>query len=235
MSQTISATGFHGESASAVIDKIIDNCPICHKNVTPTLLGSYLNGEGSESVGLQMVYKCPNSKCGSIFFAFYEGRLQSGSRSTWYFLQGGLPSTPKIPNLADTIREISPTFCEIYKQACRTEELGLNEICGMGYRKALEFLVKDFIIKHKKIKKEKIIKTSLGNCIEKYIEDPTTQSVAKRAAWLGNDETHYYRRWEDRNLTDLKNLLHLTINAIDNQILAAQYIQDMSDKSGKEI
>jgi len=41
--------------------------------------------------------------------------------------------------------------------------------------------------------KEKIEKTQLGNVIENFVNDTRIQSVAKRAAWLGNDETHYIR------------------------------------------
>ena len=56
-----------------------------------------------------------------------------------------------------------------------------------------------------------------------------TKSVAKRATWLGNDETHYYRKWEDKDLRDLTNLLRLTINAIENQLLAESYEEDMKE------
>jgi len=56
-----------------------------------------------------------------------------------------------------------------------------------------------------------------------------TQSVAKRATWLGNDETHYLRKWESKDINDLKTLLQLTINSIENQLLAKAYESDMGD------
>lgn len=40
------------------------------------------------------------------------------------------------------IEKVSPKFREIYSQASRAENLGLNEITGLGYRKALEFFNK---------------------------------------------------------------------------------------------
>lgn len=44
------------------------------------------------------------------------------------------------------IDEISPKFNEIYKQALAAEVSNLNEIAGLGYRKSLEFLIKDIAI-----------------------------------------------------------------------------------------
>jgi len=38
----------------------------------------------------------------------------------------------------------------------------LKEICGVGYRKALEFLIKDYVILNHDDEKEKIEKNSLG-------------------------------------------------------------------------
>jgi hypothetical protein len=38
----------------------------------------------------------------------------------------------------------------------------------------------------------------------------TSESMAERATWLGNDETHYIRKWEDKDLQDMKRLITLT-------------------------
>ena len=73
---------------------------------------------------------------------------------------------------------------------------------------------------------------SLAACIEAHITDPMTKSLAKLATWLGNDETHYYRKWEDKDLSDLKQLLHMTINSIDNQLLAEKYKKEMGERKG---
>ena len=40
--------------------------------------------------------------------------------------------------------------------------------------------------------------------ISRYIDDSNIKNVAKRAVWLGNDETHYIRKWEDKDLSFLK-------------------------------
>ena len=45
--------------------------------------------------------------------------------------------------------------------------------------------------------------------------------------WLGNDETHYIRRWQDKQINDLKRLIQLTINWIHNTLLPKKYLEDM--------
>ena len=77
-----------------------------------------------------------------------------------------------------------------------------------------------------------IDKMSLASCIKKYINDPNTKSMAERTAWLGNDETHYLRKWPEKDINDLKVLLKLTINSIENQLLINKYQEEM-DKPRK--
>lgn len=235
MSFEIDATGFNGRVTRVNIDiHDPDYCPICHKHVSPSHLGSYLDGDDDRSYWLQRVYRCTNSRCGSIFLALYKGVKQSGSfGKCWYFYKRVEPGYPQDPNIPENVGNLSKSFCEIYKQSSYAESYGLSDICGVGYRKSLEFLVKDFCISKSEelgLDEETIKKTSLYNCIINYINDPMTQSVAKRATWLGNDETHYLRKWEDKDIQDLKTLLQLTINSIENQLLAEAYESEMGGK-----
>jgi hypothetical protein len=98
----------------------------------------------------------------------------------------------------------------------------------MGYRKALEFLVKDYL----KIKLPgstiDIEKKLLGKCIDELIDNPNIKAMAKRAAWLGNDETHYTRKWEDKDISDLKKLIKLTVHWIVLEKMTEQYQAEMN-------
>ena len=100
---------------------------------------------------------------------------------------------------------------------------------GIGLRKALEFLIKDYAIKQQPEKSEDIKKTPLGNVIKQYIDDTQVQRLAARATWLGNDETHYVRKWDDKDITHLRALVRLTVNAIDNKIEGDRHIAEMPD------
>jgi hypothetical protein len=234
MSFKIDATDFNNSVTRVNIDKKeADYCPICNKHVAPINLGSFLCGIGASSPYLQTIYRCPSARCGMIFFALYRGVPQGGRgmmRDYWYFYERVEPGYPLNPDIPPNVAKLSSNFKEIYSQAHFAEAYGLNEICGVGYRKALEFLVKDFLITKAEeygTNKEAIIKSFLSTCINNYIKDPMTKSVAERATWLGNDETHYYRRWENKDISDLKTLLRLTINAIENQLLAESYENEM--------
>jgi hypothetical protein len=108
------------------------------------------------------------------------------------------------------------------------EAAGLDEICGAGYRRSLEFLVKDYV-KNKSPEKAKEVDEHkvLGRFIENYIEDTRVKSMAKMSAILGNDEAHYTKKWADKDLQDLKKLIDLTSRFIDLELHAAEYEADM--------
>jgi hypothetical protein len=123
--------------------------------------------------------------------------------------------------------EVSPTFCEIYGQIENAKADGLDQLVGIGLRKALEFLVKDFAKSEHPEALESIERTPLGKCIDTYISDQNVLQCAKRAAWLGNDETHYIRKWTDKDVSDLHLLVRLTVNWVDNHLLTKKYISEM--------
>ena len=146
-----------------------------------------------------------------------------------------------MPAQSETIKSISDDFCKIYAEAYKAEVLNLKLVAGPGYRKALEFLIKDYIISQYGEKnaeklaayRSEVEKTLLASCIAKYVKSDQIKEIAKRAAWLGNDETHYVRRWEGKDLDDLKKLISLTLHWIEYEKLTADVIQDMPDAKAK--
>jgi len=85
---------------------------------------------------------------------------------------------------SDSIKSASPTFVEIYDQAIAAESHDLSQLVGIGLRKSLEFLVKDFASAQHPDKEDEIKQMQLGPCISAYIEDPNVKGCAKLAAWL---------------------------------------------------
>ena len=53
--------------------------------------------------------------------------------------------------------------------------------------------------------------------------------MASRAAWLGNDETHYIRKWVDKDVQNLKSLIDLTIRWIESEIETKQLLTEMPE------
>ena len=124
---------------------------------------------------------------------------------------------------------MNPFFTRIYNQALAVEGIGYDQLCGVGYRKALEFLIKDYCISKNPDRSDEIKKKFLGTCIDSFVTDPNTKSCAKRATWLGNDETHYNREWTALGVQDLKTLIQLTLYWISSEILTKQYEHGMKN------
>lgn len=127
-----------------------------------------------------------------------------------------LPLSEVITELEDDF----PRFVKIYRQALQAERSGLDELVGMGFRKSLEFLVKDFVHKTNEDKRDKIKdpRTLLSTAIG-YLQDKRIQERANMASWLGNDETHYLRRNPKADLEDLKALLEMVIAHIYTEMV----------------
>lgn len=141
------------------------------------------------------------------------------------------PRKPAPVSTPPRVAAISPAFVEIRNQVALAETHGLTQLVGIGLRKALEFLVKDYLCSQRPDDAAAIKSTLLGPCIAKYVDDPRLKAAAQRAAWLGNDETHYVRRWEDRDITDLNVLIALSVNWIDCHLLTLEYEKGMPAKS----
>jgi hypothetical protein len=52
--------------------------------------------------------------------------------------------------------------------------------------------------------------------------------MVERAIWLVKDETHYVRKWESKDLRDLKNLIDLTVYFISLSLKALRYMKEMA-------
>jgi hypothetical protein len=109
------------------------------------------------------------------------------------------------------------------------EDRGWKLIAGPGYRKALEFLIKDYLCRLHSTEAEKIKGMTLAACIAEYVDHAKLKAMAARAAWLGNDETHYVRKWEEKDLDDLKTLVNLTVHWIEMAELTDNVLKDMPE------
>ncbi len=181
---------------------------------------------------VQAVFQCPRRECHRIFIADYcQFNQDPHSGDKKFHLQFLSPFWFKKKAFPEPIKKVSQSFCEIFNEAARAESLKLSNVAGPGYRKALEFLVKDFLISQNPDKSDEIKKTWLQVLIKKEIQDANLKACAERATWLGNDETHYLRKWEDKDIEDLKTLITLCVNWTENCILTQEFKGAMPGKS----
>ncbi|WP_416037692.1 hypothetical protein ACL43R_02585 [Lactococcus formosensis] len=148
------------------------------------------------------IFLCPN--CEKYSISEYQSDYQySGYKIVKYTYQNEVNV-----NLPLNVEKVSPQFVELYTQSTVAESQGLIDICGVGYRKSAEFLIKDYAIRKSPDKIEEIQKANLGSVINTEFEAfPKIQNLAKATTWIGNDETHYIRKHDDKDLKDLKNFL----------------------------
>ena len=139
------------------------------------------------------------------------------------------PTPPLAQKYDSEIDNLSPRFSDIYKQAARAEADGLTELVGIGYRKSLEILIKDWLIHENPADKDKISRQNISKCINEYVEDANLKECAKRAIWLANDETHYIRKWEDKDISDLKKLLNISLYWLSAHLASKRLIEDMPE------
>ena len=178
-------------------------CPYCKRTVIPELLASLGNNP-------RFVFLFPC--CGNTYF------LTRKERNSW--LHGVDKVKPKKtirPRVfSDIINEISPKFEKIYNEAVKAQQSNLMEICGGGYRKALEFLTYDYAIK-KNPESESVIKGmgQLSNVISTYLPDDFTKLNVASATWLGNEEVHYVKKYEDLDIDDLIEFIDDVVTQIE--------------------
>ncbi|MCI8332645.1 MAG: DUF4145 domain-containing protein [Clostridiales bacterium] len=194
-------------------------CPLCHTSFDGSHLSAHV--KSTEQPVLYILHFCHT--CDRCFLSFYSKPYYLDE----YTLKASTPRSHHEEQFSNHIVKLSPEFVEIYNQSSEAEHEGLSKICGMGYRKALEFLIKDFIIYKHPNDRDKIIKMSLSSCIDTHIDNKNIKELAIKSAWIGNDQTHYFKKHENRDIIDLKNFIEAVAYYISMELTVedAQSIQ----------
>lgn len=190
-------------------------CPMCHKSGDPSYLSSYYIDDEHTSPNLFVHFFCQNCErtfLGNYYIGPYHDKTEFESFEPVYDVEER--------EFSKHIKALSPDFCSIYNQAYASQQYRLNDISGMAYRKALEFLVKDYAIFLHPDDKEAIIKAPLSQCINNYIDNGKIKHLAMASAWIGNDETHYERKQQEYNVDDLIEFINAIVSFIDFDISA---------------
>lgn len=189
-------------------------CPICGVSLTPkTLYAAVIEDEEDEEQNRCFVINyC--SKCDECFIS----RHTHNAFTYVYEHESSAPMRFFKKSFSSDIEKLSPNFVSIYNDSLHAESLGMTSICGMGYRKALEFLVKDFAISNNPNAEDTISKVALAQCIDNYIDSPRLKALAKASAWLGNDETHYVKKHPQYGTSELKTFINAFVTFIDSEL-----------------
>ena len=197
----------------------VNKCPICNSSIAPVEKSKFFN---RDSKMYFFMFECPACNKGFITHYNYtnERKIKNDISYNMLKLVNSYPKVPELHQFDENIKKLSSNFCEIFNQAYVAEQMNLNEIAGIGYRKALEFLIKDYCIDKNKEQEEKIKKEPLSQVITNYILSDKIKNLAKASIWIGNDETHYVRKYEDKDIKDLKRFISATVAYITYELIA---------------
>lgn len=196
-------------------------CPWCKHAIHAEKKIAFQVSQANYRDRYHALFQCPRDECQLGFMAEYENGFNI------YELRKVFPKLPATPKVEVEVAEISAAFVEIYQQAGVADSLELDQVAGVGYRKALEFLIKDYCCHKQPDKEEDIKKATLSQVISNYVDNGNIKACAVRAVWIGNDETHYVRKWEDKDINDLKMLINLTCAWIKTEVLTEKYMKEM--------
>lgn len=200
---------------------VTDICPNCGRGIEPILKdSSFYKDEQSHILFLTLF-------CNSCKYAWVDSYDYLSNYGDVF--PKNLHHHKELPSeFPKEISKLSPQGVKTYIQSLQAEVDGYDTLVGIGLRKSLEFIIKDFLIYKFPEKVDEIKKKMLGSVINDYIEDQVLQKLAQATSWIGNDETHYVRKHTDKDLQDLKKFLNATIRFIEYQltILDAQNLVD---------
>ncbi len=115
--------------------------------------------------------------------------------------------------------DVSPKFVDAYSQALKCELRGDIELAAVGFRHAIECLIKDFAIKELGIPREEVVKKSLCDAISVYLGEHDLVAIADVVRILGNDYAHYERKYPECDFQQLKQYVEIFVHLVESRVL----------------
>ena len=192
-----------------------NQCPYCHKNniVQPEKVLELPISTDDTAVLVSAV--C--NECDKHYIVIYQ---RSKDRSRMDFLQ-------LVPILQDdtcyeNLFVLSPAFEEIHKQAMQAYQTGLSRLAVIGFRTAIEVLMKDFVISEIGDDAQKVAEMRLNNIIQQYFKSLEDHDYARAVQALGNDCTHYVNKHKDYNAKDVAEYYQMIVGIINSRCKCRQ-------------
>lgn len=186
-------------------------CPHCEICCDPLIVGQELLSPFSPNPSsfVFLVFQC--TACKKLFTATYE---VANKKSRLCCMT---PFKPLV-FVDELIEKTSPRFIEVYNQAIRAKENGDLNLAAVGYRSALEILIKDYAINDLHEPSEKVVKLDLFHAISNYLSSDTV-NAADVVRILGNDHTHYERKYPELDFKVLQEYMDIFIHSIRVKLL----------------
>jgi hypothetical protein len=217
----------HAYSSHKISINFPNMCSICHHDSFKPefLFGTFVRGDSS-GYFLECVFQCTNSNCNSLLIGYYK---RVHIRVPFELIKVSPTQTQtKEKNFSPEINEVSKRFVTLYNQLFIAEQKDIEFILGIGYRKALEFLIKDFLIFIDPNAREKVENASLRYCIKK-IDNKSISGISDKVTWLGNEADQYTRQWDGKDVNELKKMIDVTSTYITANIQLKKHMDRLNE------
>lgn len=186
-----------------------NHCPFCaYYNEPKRLLALYNSNEELRIATVFFKTHC----CDNNFVSIYSIDKNDITKLIATYPTGSPEVFPQV------IFDLSPDFIKLYTQSKTAEDNAHFELASTGYRNAIEFLIKDFAIKFLAKSPEEVAPKTLYKAIEDYLPDEKLVKSADVTRILGNDTTHYIRKYPQLDLKTLKRYLGYFIDIVAKEI-----------------
>lgn len=122
------------------------------------------------------------------------------------------PAAPYAPD--PLVQDLSPRFVDLYRQAQAAEDLEAWDVAAMGYRAALEVLLKDYAIRALGRDEKAVARSKLADLIVEVFHEQELVNCADVVRLLGNDYTHFQRRYTDVDFLNIRRYLDLLVSSV---------------------
>lgn len=151
---------------------------------------------------MELVFQC--NKCKSLIIGYYQRSTILDAFKLVYIA----PSKPEENRFSSEIMVHSPKFIKVYNQLLIAEQSGLDTILGIGYKMALEILIKDYLGYIEPQNKMNIKSVSLKDSIG-LLGNNNINGIYKRVSWLENNDDIYKKQLQRKDINDLKKMIEV--------------------------
>ena len=188
-------------------------CPHCLAFQDGITIGAHVMELGDAEYLSVIKFRCAN--CNKLYVVMYTFNMHT--KSSKYELTYPAIS---LSYSNERINKVSPRFIEMYNQALQCESVGNLDLAAIGLRASLEILIKDYAINELKKSRDEVAGKKLFDSISEYLsKDPELISSADVVRILGNDFTHYDRKYPEHDYEVLKSYMSIFIQLVDTKLM----------------
>ena len=167
-------------------------CPFCGYGTDATFAKKEIYSFNENYI---LAGSCKCTSCGKTFFFACEYEDNAVHNPILY------PAVSFTPYKNETLATISERFIDMYN------------------RSSLEILIKDFAITELKKSPEEVVSKKLCTAISEYLKQPELVNTADVIRILGNDYTHYKRKYPEHDFHLLKGYMDIFLKQIEVQYM----------------